>query len=1016
MTDLRNPREVFVGREAEMTRLTEIVRRTRDGVGSTALVMGEAGMGKTRILRELTRVADAAGVKVAWGHAWADEGAPALWPWIQVIRAAIGAPAAVGREVDVGPGAAVLADAVPGIVDHLAPFEVLEAPPAHAEFYLRDAVVRLLSALAASQPLLVLLDDLHWADVASSRLAVALADHIGGASSGRLSLVASSRVNEAPPLVTDLSGAVTAFVLDGLSSVDCGHLADHAFGRALGRGELEALHASTGGVPLFVDAALRQGIGSAGGGLATGLEAVSTLSDACRELLEAASVLGRSFDIDTLANVVDETPAAVRADLAGAVHAGTISPVTAEGAGAETTGGFDPSPPRRFEFRHALVADEFYERLEPARRADLHLACAGAMTSDWEVDRWVTDRARHLLAALPVGDPIAAARAASDAARAARDRHAHDDAAQWYRRAYEVHPVDDGERCDLLIAHNVALIHGSGVAEAADGFAAAAALAEALGDSHRHLEALVGLTEARYRAPGLDVDDHTRLLLTRVADEVVGDVRLRAAAAEQLARLETFIGETQHALRYAEGAIDAAAAARDSAAAATAARAMRWATVGPTPMEAKRKASASLLMSGAHIHPEARWDAHQWMMLDAMEAGDRAAMDAEFAACRRVADDLGEPFVTSLTHVWEAGVSMMQGRFDDADAAIAAALDLMERAGVDPAGVYSQMAVLARDRGEIDGLDELLVGVADAVPESSSTYRAALALVYADQRRDDAARSELDRIGAGGFDQVAVNGVWLTTLALCAEACSVLDHRDAAAEILPLLVPYADRSVVSGGGPYLYLGAVTHHLGSLSTTAGQPERALAWLDRADRIHDSLGADAWSTRTTFERGRALTRLGGASAGPGRRQLEAAATAAERLGMRTLAERARALPARPTLPGGTFAPAGDRWHIAFRDDGFSLPDSKGLRCLHHLLGRAGEDVSAASLVADVLGEEVVSPERARVNVTRQIRAAIGRIADHDSELAQHLTTAVNTGHACRYEPAVAAPEWALDRSAG
>jgi predicted ATPase len=161
----------FVGREAELAALTADLEAALAGRGGMVLLAGEPGIGKTRLAEELAAQASARGVLVLWGRCWEGEGAPAFWPWVQVVRAYVQTSDPAALRQDMGAGAADIAQIVPTVGECLPD---LPAPPPTepeaARFRLFDSLAGFLRAAAARRPLLLVLDDLHWADAPSLAL------------------------------------------------------------------------------------------------------------------------------------------------------------------------------------------------------------------------------------------------------------------------------------------------------------------------------------------------------------------------------------------------------------------------------------------------------------------------------------------------------------------------------------------------------------------------------------------------------------------------------------------------------------------------------------------------------------------------------------------------------------------------------------------------------------------------------------------------------------------------------
>src|SRR6266536_4747777 len=161
----------FVGREAELAALSADLDAAAGGCGGVVVLAGEPGIGKTRLAEELAAQATTRGALVLWGRCWEGEGAPAFWPWVQIVRGYIQTadPAALRQEM--GAGAADIAQLVPALRERLP--DLPTPPPLEPEaarFRLFDSLASFLRAAAARRPLLLVLDDLHWADAPSLAL------------------------------------------------------------------------------------------------------------------------------------------------------------------------------------------------------------------------------------------------------------------------------------------------------------------------------------------------------------------------------------------------------------------------------------------------------------------------------------------------------------------------------------------------------------------------------------------------------------------------------------------------------------------------------------------------------------------------------------------------------------------------------------------------------------------------------------------------------------------------------
>src|SRR4051812_16432882 len=317
------------GRKSELAALVAALERAEQGHGSLCVLWGEAGIGKSRLMRELAAHATAHGAAVAWGRAWEAGGAPAFWPWTQVFRA-------LGRD----------------------PFaSCTSAPDASQRFALFEQAARMLGEAAQETPRLVLLDDLHVADVPSLLLLLFVARELGGQ---RVLLVAATREThghsapEVGALLTKLRREARVVSLSRLTGEEVG-----AWVKARSTASSERIFSLSEGNPLFVEELLS--VGGASGALPSGLSAVldehlSRVPPRARSLLDAAAVLGREFSVEVLAAAFGLSPDEVAEDANEALAAGIL---TAGEYGTRI-------------FSHALLRDRLYELLPPTRRAELH--------------------------------------------------------------------------------------------------------------------------------------------------------------------------------------------------------------------------------------------------------------------------------------------------------------------------------------------------------------------------------------------------------------------------------------------------------------------------------------------------------------------------------------------------------------------------------------------------------------------------------------------------------------------
>ncbi|WP_433285623.1 AAA family ATPase [Micromonospora sp. CA-244673] len=465
--------EAIIGREHPAALLRAEVDRVTTSHGGLVLVAGEPGIGKTTLVSAAADDARRRGALVLGAACWDSDSAPGYWPWVQVLRR-------LGRHPDdwaraqeaAGPGLAALLGEGTG------------ADPAgeepgddggRAEFALHDAVTTALVAVAQHRPVVVVLDDLHWADAASLRLLQFATQHTWFE---RLLLVGTYRDAEVEsgdhrlrPLLLPLTAKATTITLTGLARDEVAALIRRTAGREPGGDLVDEVHRRTGGNPFFVEQTARlwhtDGLATT---IAPGVrEAVRRRLDQLPgpvvEALIVAAVLGRDFHRQVLAACLPGPVAQVDRLLD---RAATARLVLARGGG-------------RFAFAHDLVRETLYDGLTGAERRTRHAAVVRAVDGSAALaERLIpADLARHAWIA---GGDLDAARTVELLVAAARDaggRLAVEESVQHFRRALEV-ADEPARRVRVMLELAQLLQHVGTQAEAERLLVDAAALARPL--------------------------------------------------------------------------------------------------------------------------------------------------------------------------------------------------------------------------------------------------------------------------------------------------------------------------------------------------------------------------------------------------------------------------------------------------------------------------------------------------------------------------------------------------------
>jgi DNA-binding SARP family transcriptional activator len=400
----------LIGRETQVAQLDAALRQAVAGRGRLVLVSGEAGIGKTRLAEELDRQAVQRGAAVLWGRCHEGEGAPAFWPWVQVLRAVGTTLSPAEVEPLVAPARTVLAPLVPewGVPGAVPP---QHGDPGRGRAQLYQAVVNVIRGAAAVRPVVLILEDLHWADVPSLQLVDFLAPQLDGEP---LLIVATYRTPEpgTTPALADTLGTVARFPtleripLSGLEPQHVGRFIAGVIGSAPDRALVDEVHDRTEGNPFFVTELVRllqsEGMlgGDRGGGeLRTRVPAavrdvirrrLSRLPESTNALLSVGAIIGRHFDLDLLARAAGVDDDAIL-DL---VEMALVSGLVVESG--EVVG--------RFAFSHALIRETLYEGLSALRRARVHARVAEGLESLPRPDdaAHAIDLAHHFSMAAPV--------------------------------------------------------------------------------------------------------------------------------------------------------------------------------------------------------------------------------------------------------------------------------------------------------------------------------------------------------------------------------------------------------------------------------------------------------------------------------------------------------------------------------------------------------------------------------------------------------------------------------------
>src|SRR5262245_39060465 len=953
----------FVGREHELRVLEGELAEAAAGRGRLVAVAGDAGIGKTRMIEELIARACVPPGRVVWGPCPEQPGAPAYWPWARALRAYATAcePEKLAAELDSSP---------PEIAQLLS---LQHAPPDIAgsgtgasdesRFRMFDGLARFIRRATEHAALVIVLDDIHWADAATLQLLAFLARELRGM---RLLLVATHRTGQMQPagLHECLARASRRMQLRGLPREEVGRLLEVTTGDTPAPGLVAELHRITEGNPFFLQELVRmlEDEGALGRDDLVSLPAklpaelratirrrFAPLAPEDRQVLELAAVVGHEFEVAYLELASGLSSERLLECLGRAVAAQLVEELPA-GLGG-------------FRFAHALIRETLYDDLAPRARSELHLRVGQALdaASNGKPEPPYGELAHHFFHAATLGDATTALEYAVRAADQARTRHAYEEAVAHLERAVELVgliPGNEPRRLGIQLALGSAALRASETAKARAAYEQAARAATRVGDADALAQAALGYWEAREPT---GIVDSTEVRLLEAALDAVGSVDSAVRARLLVALSRALLAEPDPTRRRAllEEGLQVARRVGDPEALGTALLGKHFALLGPTGLDRRLAviAEAVELAERAHARTITAWS-RTLLVHDLLESCNVPAAEREIENLALAAEATRLPLHRWAVAMLRAGIAISSGRVEEGARLAARALEL-PRDAKDPTILQmycTQLFVARREAGSLGpSLEQSITHFVEAY-RGMHSWRCVLALMHADAGRTEAAHLLLDRIGRRGFADVPRDVHFFPALAWLAETTHILDDRERATQLYPMLLPYAERNVVASWWSPAYLGSMARYLGLLAATAGHADDAAGHFEQAIAANARMGARGWLAHTRADYARVLLDRNG----PGDREhtvrlLAEARDAADELGLTRL--RARLATLQPLLPTRESAPShtailrqhGRQWTVGIGPQTIGLKDGPGLAYLSALVREPGREFHVLDLIA-------------------------------------------------------------------
>ena len=992
----------FVGREAPLAALVSAVQAGELGERVVALVAGEPGIGKSRLVREMAaRVSS----QVLWAGCWEGDGAPPYWVWRQLLR-----------PLD---GEDVLSDAGAG----------------EGRFPLFDAVTEVFATASHDRPLVLVMEDLHWADEASVRLLQFLSHD---RRPRRVVVVGTYRDTDLDPghpfarSAGELVREGLHLVLGGLGKRDVGALA-----AAMGSQDapVATLHRRSGGNPFFLRELVRLSREAPASTVPAGVRPVvsrrvGNLTPATQEVLAAAAVAGAEFDLPLLGAVIGPAAAPLLAALDEARAAGLVT---------EAGGGF--------RFVHALVRESLYDGLGLATRAALHRRLAEVLEERFG-DARLPEIAFHALHGAVAGGDDRALDWAVRAAERSFEQLAYEEAAAWYGRALGAlwtGQLGDARRGDLLTRQGEAHLAAGDIPAARTAYQEAAGIARRLGDAELLARAALGLG-AGFGGFEVRLLDPVQVELLEEALRAL-DPQPSTLRAWVLARLSvalSFMDAEPRRLALSEDAVAMARDLDDPAVLGYALAGHCDVIPGPDDCEVRLAESTEVVrLARAAGDRPLELLGRRLRVVALLEMGEIGEVDAEIERFAQVADQIRQPLYRWYVPLWRGMRELMRRDIG----AVARHCEIAEEIGALAHSenarflTFTQRWVRQCYEGryaEAGRAMAALVEPEDGAPGTTAAGWPYPAVVAAQLGEHDRARGLLELWMAAGLERRTRDSEWLPETAQLAEVAVLTKCRSAAELLFDQLRPYAHRFTVEGIGA-AFTGSVAWRLALLARFLGHHDQGAAYEAQAREAHRRAG---------------LVGDPPPLAGP---------------------ESAPAPAPAPAPAGAAMAFEGATWAVTFAGTTCRVRDGKGVRDLAVLLARPGEDVHCLELVGgtdvggaagpvidqqarrayerrirelqsevddaraandparaersedelDALVQQLAeafglsgrsratgsAAERARSAAGWRIRAALRQVADAHPVLGRHLQNAVRTGTWCSYRPETTVT-WAID----
>ena len=857
---------LMVGRQPEQKILSEAFKDAQQGQGNIVTIRGEPGIGKSCLASHFAESIKAEEAWVVYGQCHETLGSPPFWPWLQILKNLQLADDSLG----LSPAAIFESLAAEESKQQTSPSSLFTGDSGTEQFLLFSKIANVLAEYAAQRTLILVIDDLHWADKSS----LLLLNHICRKISQQAVLVIGTyrdvEVTRKHPLFESLGEinrltTLRRISLKGLSEQDVSGYIENTVSEALPPEILKSLYDKTEGNPLFVSEVakiLQQGRDKHDGVQITveipeGIQEaigrrLNQLTGQCNDLLSMAAVIGRRFNLKIIKQLLPEPEQpGVLETLEEAVNQGIIESV--------------PDSISEYKFCHVLIRDILYEELSLTRKIILHQKVADALIQlrAKGSEHSAGEIARHYYHALQGGQADNAITYAIEAAEHAKKLSAHDEAREYYELVINIFSTDERRYADQkaeIYYRIVECVHAVGSPTEKTSEACGLVLEAARQSQQYELFAQAACRmvyverSVEKQQKGLSAIDEALSYLSESNQKVQAD--LLAHRAMSLC----FNNRRREAERVAYEAVSVAGNCGDEAVLSNSLCVALLVLRGrPEKLSERIKLGERALTISTNSNKNAAAllnDPQEWLILSYQELGD---MDRVTTLIEHLEASVDQQY-SFKGHYFAAGAkayqALFKGRWQQAEVLIEEASELGSgRLDGGSDGVYgAQMFLLNRELGRLPLVHGALKQM--LAKNDSAVWAPGLLATYTELDLLDEARVVFEQLAMNNFKPLGEDELYLTCLVYMIEASVALEDIDKASLLYQKLVPYSGQMVshptaVSHGPADLYLGMLSSLMNNL-------DEAQQLFNKAAELCDKSGPNMWQPHISYRHAQVLKR--------------------------------------------------------------------------------------------------------------------------------------------------------------